>query len=313
MAWLIFASRIGNRNVDEILDENINFEDATTWGSINSFTTLDILNLQAIIDSGKLESTELSQARALLALIKKTKIIESTTIANLVNPIAGTMSVNKDWTAIRQSLPDIRNKIEKTHKDTFKEDIPSNYLSTPESLMADSEKEHLFNAENQRRANNVLKFKDSLRKSTSLIKKIFKQLNNFDVVTTTGKNNVLNLICKECKTVVTYPTNIDNLFIDEAKKLFLTFLKESPIFRRALGLDAGATQKITSENANRLIEYSKPVDIASLRNAKPSKIVEFKTGFDFVDETLRNIYNNSNTTLQERLLALDTIFDAAFF
>ena len=295
---------------ERLVNQNVNFEDATTWGSINSFTTLDILNLQAIIDSGKLESTELSQARALLALIKKTKIIENTTIANLVNPIAGTMSANKDWTAIRQSLPDIRDKIEETHKNTFKEDIPSNYLSTPESLMADSEKEHLFNAENQRRANSILKFKNSLSQSTALIKKIFKQLNNFDVVTTTGKNNVLNLICKECKTVVIYPTNIDNLSRDEAKKLFLTFLKESPIFRRALGLDAGATQNITSENASRLMEYSKPVDIASLRNAKPSKIINFNDDFKFITEADRNAFNSTDATLQDRLIILDKIFDA---
>lgn len=295
---------------ERLVNQNVNFEDATTWESINSFTTLDILNLQAIIDSGKLESTELSQARALLALIKKTKIIENTTIANLVNPIAGTMSANKDWTAIRQSLPDIRNKIEETHKNTFKEDIPSNYLSTPESLMADSEKEHLFNAENQRRANNVLKFKQSLSQSTTLIKKIFKQLNNFDVVTTTGKNNVLNLICKECKTIVTYPTNIDNLSRDEAKNLFLTFLKESSIFRRALGLDAGATQNITSENASRLMEYSKPVDIASLRNAKPSKIINFNDDFKFIKEADRNAFNSTDATLQDRLIILDKIFDA---
>lgn len=304
------ASAVMYDAYERLISQGVNFDDASTWESINRFTTLDILNLQAIIDSGKLDSTRLYQARTLLALIKKTKIIENTTVANLVDPIAGTMSVNKDWTTVRQSLPDINTKVREAYKNKYGEDVPANYLSTPESLMADSEKEHLFSAENQRRANSILKFKTSLNQSTALIKKVFKQLDDFDVITTKGRSSVLNLICKECKTAVTYPTNINNLSRDEARKLFLTFLKESPIFRRALGLDAGATQKITSENASRLIEYSKPVDIASLRNAKPSKIVEFNADFGSVDETLRNIYNNSNTTLQERLLALDAIFDA---
>ena len=292
--------------------------DATRWGSDKKFTIVDIRNLKALINSRKLGQTELNYAQTLLACMQKTDVInDETRVAHAVNFTFIHNSPNHDFVPEIDAVQgadgynaQLRDKYEKA----FGEKIPSNIIYLPESLMDSTMAENLLSEHIQRKRSNNKRYIQAIRNNISIFRGFLSQLDAFkisvkDTDGAIGENTALSQVCKEAE--VSYPTNIELLSNAEVVNMTIAFMQRSSSYLKALGLNIGSVDKITSNNFTRLNDNRSPTNIYDINNAKPTKLDGISIALTAgKNKTDIDNFNTADITLKERLIILDKILDA---
>ena len=292
--------------------------DATRWGSDKRFTIVDIRNLKALINSRKLGQTELNYAQTLLACMQKTDVInDDTSVAHAVNFTFVYNSPNHDFVPEIDAVQGAKGynaQLREKYEKAFGEEVPSNIMYLPESLMDSTMAENLLSEHIQRKRSNNKKYIQAIRNNISIFRGFLSQLDAFkisvkDTDGAIGENTALSQICKEAE--VSYPTNIALLSNAEVVNMTIAFMQRSSSYLKALGLDIGSADKITSNNFTRLNDNRSPTTIYDINTVKPTKLagisITLTTGKNKTD--IDN-FNTGDITLKERLIILDKILDA---
>ena len=234
------------------------------WKQIKAFTTLDVRNLQNLINSGKLDTDYVRAANVLLSFIEQTSVQPDTTSVPLINLNIAKDTPNTDFREDINKLVDRSRFLEKTLKDKHVR-IHKSPMYMPESKMAESMKEDLATKDTDRRVRNRRKL---VRSFTSKTKKkewdsILNTLANLKVTTKDtngymGDHSYLGQIYKELG-ITDYPLDVSQLTDYQREDLLLRMLTESTYFLKALGLDFTATTAITANDAVRLKTSQQPV------------------------------------------------------
>lgn len=264
-------------------DSHTNLLDPTTdWSSAEVFTLKDLRNLRALISSGKLSEQGLYYANTLLACMEKTKIVESTTYAHLIDFESAFTTPRADFSEAQARVKGDKGyvkQLREAYLDKFKEPVPSNYMYLPESHMDENMDESLLSAETQRRikARKALEF--GIINSSTFVKDILNQLINFKISSKDdkGKFSESNALKEACNQLgIQYPNNLDaadNVYLAD----LLLSLIPSSYFQKAIGLDISSTVNITRDNFTRLMGSKDFTSIKDAKTVNPTKLVNLKT------------------------------------
>lgn len=255
---------------------------AAEWANAEVFTLKDLRNLRALISSGKLNEQGLYYANTLLACMEKTKIIESTTYAHLIDFESAFTTPRADFSEAQARVKGDKGYVQQlrnAYLNKFKEPVPSNYMYLPESHMDENMDESLLSAETQRRikARKALEF--GIINSSTLVKDILKQLVDYKISSKDDKgkfseSNALKEACYELG--IQYPNNLDAADSVYLADLLLSLIPSS-YFQKAIGLNIGSTVTITADNFTRLNDSKDFTSIKDAKTVKPTKLVNLKT------------------------------------
>jgi hypothetical protein len=239
------------------------------WNTITRFTTLDVRNLQTLINSGKLDITYVRAANLLLSFIEQTQVRKDTTSVPMIDFSIVRDTPNADFKNELNSLSDLSLELEKTFKDNNVQ-IHESPMYMPESKMAESMKEDLASKDTDRQVRNRQRLERSFIDKKNEWDSILNTLANLKVTTKDtngymGDHSYLGQIYQELSQtypelgIKDYPLDVSKLTDYQRKKLLLAMLTKSTYFLKALGLDFTATTAITADDAVRLKTSQTPV------------------------------------------------------
>lgn len=232
------------------------------WKNIREFTTLDVRNLQTLINSGKLPIHYVRAANILLSFIEQTSVQKDTTSVPIVNLDITKATPNTDYS---DKINNIRNLSKELEGILNKSNVQihESPMYMPESKMAESMKEDLASKDADRRIRNRTRLKESFFNQRAEWDSILNTLATTKVTTKDtngymGDHSYLGQIYQELG-ITDYPLDVSKLTDFQRSKLLLDMLTKSTYFLKALGLDFTATTAIIADDAVRLKTSQTPV------------------------------------------------------
>lgn len=256
------ANNIIANTYSKIADAGYFRQPFAQWKNITEFTTLDVRNLQTLINSGKLNPSYVRAVNILLSCIEQTQVQNDTTGMPIVDFSIVKSTPNADFKNELNRLRDLTKELEKTLNDNQVQ-IHKSPMYMPESKMAESMKEDLASKDADRRRRNRDRLVDSFFNQKAEWDSILNSLADTKVTTTDtngymGDHSYLGQIYQELG-ITDYPLDVSKLTDYQRKDLLLRMLTQSTLFLKALGLDFTATTAITADDAVRLKTSQKPV------------------------------------------------------